>query len=113
MQRPFLYEVVDAVVETMGGAFPEIVGEHARIKEAVQAEEERFAQTLDRGLTLLAEEIETTRRRRATVLSGDVAFRLYDTYGFPLDLTEDILAGEGLAVDTAAFERAMEAQRER
>ncbi|MGH7893119.1 MAG: alanine--tRNA ligase, partial [Candidatus Binatia bacterium] len=110
---PFLYEVVDGVVEAMGGPFPELVAARARIKEAVRSEEERFAQTLDRGLTLLSTEIEATRRRKATTLSGEVAFKLYDTFGFPLDLTEDILAGEGLVVDKAAFEHAMGEQRER
>jgi alanyl-tRNA synthetase len=113
MDRPFLHEVVDAVVEAMGGAFPEIVSAQARIKETVRGEEEKFAQTLDRGLALLSEEIAATRKRGATTLAGDVAFKLYDTYGFPLDLTEDILSGEGLAVDGAGFERAMGEQRER
>jgi alanyl-tRNA synthetase len=113
VDRPFLYEVVGSVVDAMGGAFPEIVEAHERIRETVQGEEERFAQTLDRGLTLLSSEIEAARRRRATTLSGEVAFRLYDTFGFPLDLTEDILAGEGLMVDKADFERAMAGQRER
>src|SRR5262249_23432243 len=67
----------------------------------------------DRGLALLSDEIAAARRRGTTALAGDVVFRLYDTYGFPLDLTEDILAGEGLSVDTAGFERAMAEQRER
>src|SRR5262249_3998168 len=80
--------------------------------EAVRGEEERFAQTLDRGLALLSAEIEATRRRKTTTLPGEIAFRLYDTYGFPLDLTEDILAGEGLVVDKDGFERAMDEQRE-
>jgi alanyl-tRNA synthetase len=113
MDRPFLHEVTAAVVEAMGGAFPEIVEGRARIKEAVHGEEERFAQTLDRGLALLSSEIDATHRRKATTLAGEVAFRLYDTYGFPLDLTEDILAGEGLVVDKDGFERAMGEQRER
>src|SRR5439155_1355446 len=84
-----------------------------RIAEVVQGEEERFAATLDRGLALLASEVEKARAAKARVLSGEVAFRLYDTYGFPLDLTEDILAGEGLAVDRDGFAREMEAQRTR
>jgi alanyl-tRNA synthetase len=113
MDRPFLYEMVDAVVETMGGAFPEIVAQQARIAEAVRGEEERFAQTLDRGLALLADEIASTRRGGTATLPGEVAFRLYDTYGFPLDLTEDILAGEAMTVDKDGFERAMGVQRER
>jgi alanyl-tRNA synthetase len=113
MDRPFLHEVVDAVVEAMGGAFPEIVSAQRRIEETVRGEEEKFAQTLDRGLALLSEEIVAARKRGASTLAGDVAFKLYDTYGFPLDLTEDILAGEGLGVDGAGFERAMAEQRER
>src|SRR5439155_16904165 len=75
--------------------------------------EERFSATLDRGLALLSSEVEKARAAKARVLSGEVAFRLYDTYGFPLDLTEDIVAGEGLAVEKDGFERAMEAQRAR
>ena len=113
LDRPFLHEVVGAVVGAMGRAYPEIAAQHARIAEVVRGEEERFAATLDRGLALLASEVERARAAKARVLSGEVAFRLYDTYGFPLDLTEDILTGEGLGVDKDGFTRAMEAQRER
>jgi alanyl-tRNA synthetase len=113
IDRPFLFDVVGAVVRGMGRAYPEIVEQHARIADVVRSEEERFAQTLDRGLALLAGEIEKARAGRSHMLSGAVAFRLYDTYGFPLDLTEDILTGEGLTVDRAGFEREMDAQRSR
>jgi alanyl-tRNA synthetase len=113
LDRPFLFQVVDAVVHAMGRAFPEIVDSHARVGDVVRTEEDRFAATLDRGLALLEDAVAATRRKKSTTLDGEVAFRLYDTYGFPLDLTEDILAGEGLVVDHAAFERAMEGQRER
>jgi len=112
IDRPFLHEVVDAVVRTMGGAYPAIVEGQARIAEVVRVEEERFALTLDRGLALLAVEMDAARRR-AGRLPGGVAFRLYDTYGFPLDLTEDILAGERLTLDREGFEQAMEEQRAR
>jgi alanyl-tRNA synthetase len=111
--RPFLHEVVGGVVAAMGRAYPEIARDEATIREVVRAEEERFAATLDRGLTLLAEEVERARRSKSTRLPGAVAFRLYDTYGFPLDLTEDILAGEGMVVDREGFDAAMGAQRER
>jgi alanyl-tRNA synthetase len=97
----------------MGHAYPDIVAQHRRIADAVRGEEERFAATLDRGLALLAGEVERARGTGARTLPGEVAFRLYDTYGFPLDLTEDILAAEGFTVDHAAFEREMDAQRER
>jgi alanyl-tRNA synthetase len=113
LDRPFLWEITGTIVEGMGRAYPELVKQRARIAEVVRDEEQRFAATLDRGLALLASEIESTRKNRGTVLAGDVAFRLYDTYGFPLDLTEDILGGEGMTVDRAGFERAMEEQRER
>jgi alanyl-tRNA synthetase len=111
--KPFLFKVTGAVIDAMGDAYPAIAEGRARIAEVVRAEEERFAQTLDRGLALLAAEIETARGAGRTVLAGDVAFKLYDTYGFPLDLTEDILAGEGMTVDRPAFDREMTAQRER
>ncbi|MCW5889915.1 MAG: alanine--tRNA ligase [bacterium] len=113
IDRPFLFDVTGAVGDAMGDAYPAIVDGHARIAEVVRTEEERFAQTLDRGLALLAGEIETARTAGRTVLAGDVAFKLYDTYGFPLDLTADILTGEGMTVDQAAFDREMAAQRER
>jgi len=113
LDRPFLWEIVGAVVHAMGRAYPEIVRQEERITDVVREEEERFAATLDRGLALLEAELARTRRERRPALPGDVAFKLYDTFGFPLDLTEDILAGEGLAVDRAGFERAMEEQRAR
>ncbi|MFN8544203.1 MAG: alanine--tRNA ligase [Candidatus Binatia bacterium] len=113
LDRPFLHEVTGGVVRAMGRAYPEIVERQDTIAEVVRIEEERFAATLDRGLQLLESEVEAARREHRTVLDGEVAFRLYDTYGFPLDLTEDILAGENLKVDQVAFDRAMGAQRER
>jgi len=113
LAKPFLHEVVGAVVHAMGRPYPEIVAQHARIADAVREEEERFAATLDRGLALLATEVKRAKAERASALPGEVAFRLYDTFGFPLDLTEDILVGEGLTVEIAGFERAMEEQRAR
>src|SRR5262245_7536862 len=111
--RPFLFEVVSAVVATMERAYPEIAAAEGTIRDVVRTEEERFAVTLDRGLALLAGEVERARQARSTTLPGDVAFKLYDTYGFPLDLTEDILTGEGMVVDRPGFDAAMEGQRER
>src|SRR5262245_3773020 len=110
---PFLHEVARAVVHAMGRAYPEIVERQEAVVDVVKTEEERFAATLDRGLALLEEQVAEARRKRRSVLDGEIAFRLYDTYGFPLDLTEDILSGEGLTVDRAGFDRAMEAQRDR
>src|SRR5690606_795468 len=91
-------------------AYPELVRAEALITETLKLEETRFKATLERGLVLLEEE--TARLGEGQPLPGEVAFRLYDTYGFPLDLTQDILRGQGRAVDVAGFEQAMARQRE-
>ncbi len=111
--EPFLWRLTRAVVETMGAAYPEIVNHHAHVEAVLRAEEERFGETLDKGLSLLEEEKVGLRRHGATVLPGTVAFRLYDTYGFPLDMTQDILRGEGISVDVAGFDACMHEQRQR
>jgi alanyl-tRNA synthetase len=108
-QDPLMHRLVPALVSAMGQAFGELGRAQALITETFKLEEERFKQTLDRGLRLLDEE--TDRLGSGKTLSGEVAFRLYDTFGFPLDLTEDILRGQGRSVDTAEFDAAMERQR--
>jgi alanyl-tRNA synthetase len=113
LEGPFLHRVTDVVAGLMGGAYPEVAGHRDRIREIIRAEEERFAATLDRGLALLEEEMRAARRGGREVLAGETAFRLYDTFGFPLDLTEDILRGEGMRIDHAEFESCMAAQRTR
>lgn len=113
IQGAFLGRVTDQAVETLGSAYPELVEHRTRIGQTVASEEERFGETLDKGLGLLTDERRKMETRGESTLSGEVAFRLYDTYGFPFDLTEDILRGEGLAVDRDAFDRSMEAQRAR
>jgi alanyl-tRNA synthetase len=109
---PFLVSLVDAVVATLGKAYPELAARRAFVAEVVEAEEARFAETLDKGLALLEAEL-AVRAAPGGVLPGEIAFRLYDTYGFPLDLTEDILRGRGLTVDQEGFARMMEEQRAR
>ena len=113
LERPFLHLVSDTVVAEMGDAFPELRERRAYIAERVRREEERFLETLGKGLAVLEEEVRGLREQGADQMSGDVVFRLYDTYGFPVDLTEDILRGEGLALDTQGFEQAMSQQRAR
>jgi alanyl-tRNA synthetase len=113
LKEPFLYQVATTVVELMGGAYPELRSEAGRIQETIRGEEERFVETLEKGLLLLEEAMAELKGKRKKVLSGEVAFRLYDTYGFPLDLTEDILRGEGISVDQGRFEKLMEEQRSR
>lgn len=106
---PLMHRLVPSLVSAMGDAFPELRRAQPLITETFRLEEERFKQTLDRGLKLLEEE--TDKLGDGADLSGEVAFRLYDTFGFPLDLTEDILRVQGRSVDTAAFDAAMDAQR--
>jgi alanyl-tRNA synthetase len=110
---PILWKITDAVVETMGAAYPEIVERHEHIAAVIRAEEERFAETLDKGLILLEQEKAALRAGGTTLLPGAVAFRLYDTYGFPLDMTEDILRSEGITVDVNGFQACMDEQRQR
>jgi alanyl-tRNA synthetase len=111
--KPFLGSVCDAVVDAMGAAYPELTAEASTIRAVVTEEEERFAATLDRGLEFLRVERNRLAESGKSVLPGEAAFKLYDTYGFPLDLTQDDLRDDGIEVDVAAFERLMEEQRER
>jgi alanyl-tRNA synthetase len=113
LERPFLHLVCDAVIDTMAAAYPGLAQRRADITGRVRREEERFGETLAKGLALLGEEVRRARAAGLSALPGDVVFRLYDTYGFPVDLTEDILAGERLGLDRAGFDAAMERQRER
>ncbi len=113
LKEPFLHEVAKTVAAVMGDAYPQLRTEEQRIREVIRIEEERFGETLDRGLVLLEEATAKLKAENQRILAGDIAFRLYDTYGFPLDLTEDILRGENLTVDQAGFEKLMAAQRHR
>jgi len=109
-EEPVMYRLVPTLVTEMGHAYPELLRAEALIRETLLLEETRFRRTLARGLTLLDEA--TTGLDRGATLAGDVAFRLYDTYGFPLDLTADALKSRGIAVDTDGFAHAMERQKE-
>ena len=111
--KPFLGSVCDAVIESMGAAYPELEEAASIIRSVVTDEEERFAGTLDRGLEFLRIERNRLAESGDKVLPGEAAFKLYDTYGFPLDLTQDILREDGLKVDVVEFNRLMEQQRER
>ncbi len=113
IERPFLFGVADAVIDEMGDAYPALRERRAYIQDRVRREEERFLETLSKGLSLLEEEVRKAKAARLGMLSGDVVFKLYDTYGFPVDLTEDILLGHQLGFDHAGFETAMQAQRAR
>ena len=108
---PLMYRLVPALVEQMGGAFPELERGQAMITEVLKLEEERFKEMLDRGLKLLDQE--AGHLSKGAKLAGNVAFKLYDTYGFPLDLTKDILRGRHIEVDESGFDTAMAEQKAR
>jgi alanyl-tRNA synthetase len=110
-KEPLLWRLVPTLAREMGQAYPQLVRAQALIEETLKLEETRFRKTLARGLAILDEE--TKGLKRGDKLNGETAFTLYDTYGFPLDLTQDALKPRGIAVDTNAFERAMEQQREK
>ncbi|AXS41191.1 alanine--tRNA ligase [Breoghania sp. L-A4] len=108
-QDPVIFKLVPTLVREMGQAYPELVRAESLITETLTLEERRFGRTLERGLTLLDEA--TADLGEGATLDGETAFKLYDTYGFPLDLTQDALRPRGLAVDTEGFNAAMERQR--
>lgn len=108
---PMLYHMVDAVREVMGDAYPELQEREDYIKKVVLGEEQRFIETLDRGLAILNDEVAALRNAGKNVIPGDVLFKLYDTYGFPTDLTADIVESEGFTIDEAGFDLCMERQR--
>ena len=107
----FFYKLVDEMVNTMGEAYPELAENKEAIKKALCKEEEQFIRTLDRGLTLLNEEL--AKLGDSKVIPGDVVFKLYDTYGFPVDLTADVVRDAGYTIDNEGFNVEMEKQRQR
>ncbi|MCK9374484.1 MAG: alanine--tRNA ligase, partial [Sulfuricurvum sp.] len=105
--KPFMFEIADTVSELMGKQYPYIVEKLSVLKEQIMLEEERFFKTIASGIELFNEELKNTKE----TFSGEVAFKLYDTFGFPLDLTEDMLKEKNLALDTGTFETLMKEQR--
>ncbi len=108
-KEPLIYRLVPELIKQMGTAYPELVRAEPLITETLKLEETRFKQTLERGLKLLDDE--TGKLKAGKPLPGDVAFKLYDTFGFPLDLTQDVLRGRGQTVDVEGFEAAMAKQK--
>ena len=108
-KKPFFYKLVDDLAAVMGDAFPEIAQHKARVKAVLKQEEERFGETLENGMTILDAALSTN----AEHLDGETAFKLYDTFGFPVDLTADIGRERGFDVDMAGFDKAMSEQQER
>ena len=112
-EKPLLYKVCGVVVDKMGEIYPELIDARDFIAQVAKAEEERFAHTLEAGMKLLDEIVEELREKGEKVIDGASLFRLYDTYGFPLDLVQDVADEEGLELDLEGFERHMREQRER
>ena len=113
LDKPFLNEVVSVVVETMKDAYPDLSDKESFIRKVVVNEEQRFIETLDSGLKILSEEVAALKKSGQTIVPGEVVFKLYDTFGFPVDLTADIVKKDRLTLDMEGFEKAMEAQREK
>ena len=113
MHKPFIYLLVDTLVDTMGHVFPEIVEKKEFIKEVIKGEEESFNLTLDKGLRLFKDEIESLKRSGTEIFSGDAAFKLHDTYGFPVDLTQLMARELNYNIDLNKFDELMNNQKDR
>lgn len=111
--KSFMYKLLPALIETMGDAYPELIQQQALIEKVMKEEEESFLRTLETGIKLLDKQIADTKAKGGAELSGVEAFTLYDTYGFPLDLTELILKENGMSVDEAGFKAEMQKQKDR
>jgi len=113
IEGPFLDRTSSKVMDLMKGAYPEVIETQNFVAKVIRNEEERFSETLDSGLKILREELERVKKGMGKTLSGEVVFRLYDTFGFPPDLTAEILQEEGLTYDESGFQAQMEAQRQK
>ncbi|OCC15939.1 Alanyl-tRNA synthetase [Dissulfuribacter thermophilus] len=113
LSEPFMARVCDRVVEEMKDAYPELVSAKSSMRQILDTEEERFLKTLDFGLEILMEELDTLRKKGEGIIPGSFAFKLYDTYGFPIDIVQDVAKEQGFEIDREGFERELEAQRKR
>ncbi len=111
LTRPFLHQTVVPVIECMRDAYPELAAQDSLIRGVVKNEEERFQETLDNGLKLLSDALERISSSDEKVIPGDLIFKLYDTYGFPVDIVKDVVRGKGFIVDEEGFRSAMEARK--
>ncbi len=110
---PVLYKTATFVLDFMVEAYPQEAERKSFVAKIVEKEEERFIQTLDNGLRILNDQVDILRKKQSTVIPGEVLFKLYDTYGFPTDLTADIVEADGFSIDEAGFESCMEEQRKK
>ena len=113
LRKAFLYEVVGVVCDTMGGHYSYLIERKNALQEQCKAEEERFFETIESGMALFQTELDSMRQKNEKSFNGEIAFKLYDTYGFPLDLTQDMLRELGLSIDLQGFEKCMQEQKDR
>ncbi len=113
LKEPFVYRVVDPIVECMGEFYPEIIGSAANVKNVIESEEKRFLETIENGMDRLEEIVKSVKKSGQKTISGNDAFVLYDTFGFPLEMTSEMAIEQGLTVDTEGFNSEMAKQRER
>lgn len=111
--NPVLYKTATFVLDFMAEAYPQEAERKSFVAKIVEKEEERFIQTLDNGLRILNDQVDILRKQQSTIIPGEVLFKLYDTYGFPTDLTADIVEADGFSIDESGFERCMEEQRKK
>lgn len=112
-KKPFFYTLVAALAEEMGAAYPELAREQQRVAQVLEVEEQRFGETIENGMKILEDALKRLQENKDETLDGNTAFTLYDTFGFPLDLTSDICRERNIKVDEEGFDKAMAAQRER
>jgi alanyl-tRNA synthetase len=113
LSEPFLYQLVDVLVQTMGDVFPEIEEKKEYVKKVIKGEEESFNATLDRGIDLFEEIIERLNKKKEKLIPGEEVFKLYDTYGFPVDLTNIMAVEKGFSIDEVKFNELMSQQKDR
>ena len=113
LDKPFLHDAASVVIDEMKDPYFDLVDKESYIRKVIFNEEQRFTETLDAGLRMLNEEVALLKKEGKTVFPGEIVFKLYDTYGFPVDLTADIVRKDKITLDTEGFEKAMEAQREK
>lgn len=113
LRKAFLYEVVGVVCDSMGGHYSYLKERKNALQEQCKAEEERFFETIESGMALFQAELDSMRQKNEKSFNGEIAFKLYDTYGFPLDLTQDMLRELGLSIDLQGFEKCMQEQKDR
>jgi len=113
LDKPFLHEIVSVIVREMRDVYADLIDKEVYIKKVIFNEEQRFIETLDAGLKILSDEVAGLKKAGKTVIPGDVIFKLYDTFGFPVDLTADIVKRDRLTLDVEGFDKAMDVQREK